>query len=66
VFGDIAYTQNNVNNTNTNSLPIGTGIGLTLETKAGVFGLSYAIGKLPQNPFNLRSAKIHFGYVNYF
>ncbi len=66
VFGDIAYTQNNVNNTNTNSLPIGTGIGLTLETKAGVFGLSYAIGKLPENPFNLRSAKIHFGYVNYF
>lgn len=66
VFGDAAYTQNKVGNANISSFPIGTGIGLTLETKAGVFGLSYAIGKLPENPFNLRSAKVHFGYVNYF
>ena len=48
--------------------PFGFGLGLTLETKAGLFGLSYAIGKDsdPSRFVNLRNAKIHFGYVNYF
>lgn len=47
--------------------PFGTGVGLTFETGAGIFALNYAIGRLnADNPFQLRNAKIHFGYLSYF
>jgi hypothetical protein len=45
---------------------LGFGAGLTFETKAGIFGLSYAVGKQNSNPLDFRSSKIHFGYVNIF
>ncbi len=47
-------------------LPFGFGIGMTFDTKAGLFGISYAIGKQLSNPIDMRAAKVHFGYVNYF
>ena len=73
-FSDMAYVdiQNKITNSEENinleKWPFGFGLGLTLETKAGLFGLSYAIGKDsdPSRFVNLRNAKIHFGYVNYF
>lgn len=45
---------------------IGTGLGLALETKAGIFNLAWAVGKRNDTEFNLRQSKIHFGFVNYF
>lgn len=45
---------------------IGTGIGLTLETKSSLFTIAWAIGQRDDIPFNLRQSKIHFGFVNYF
>lgn len=45
---------------------LGTGIGLAFETKAGMFNISYAIGKRNDETLNLRQAKIHLGYVSYF
>jgi outer membrane protein assembly factor BamA len=45
---------------------VGTGLGLALETKAGIFNLAWAVGKRDDTPFNLRQSKIHFGFVNYF
>jgi len=45
---------------------IGTGLGLALETKTGIFNLAWAVGKRDDIPFNLRQSKIHFGFVNYF
>src|SRR5258705_573389 len=45
---------------------IGAGLGLALETKAGIFNLAWAVGKRDDTPFNLRQSKIHFGFVNYF
>jgi outer membrane translocation and assembly module TamA len=44
----------------------GTGIGMAMETKAGIFNLSYAVGKRDDTKFNIRQSKIHIGYVNYF
>lgn len=46
--------------------PYGFGAGAAIETKAGIFGLTYAMGTQQNNPITFRSAKIHFGYVNYF
>lgn len=42
------------------------GAGLFLETKAGLIQLALAAGKRNQQSFNLKQAKIHIGYVNYF
>lgn len=52
----------------------GFGTGVNFETKAGIFGISYALGgnRTVQNdvstkaPPLFRNGKIHFGYVSYF
>ena len=46
--------------------PIGTGLGLSLGTKSGLFNLVIGIGKSRSQIFSLNSAKIHFGYVGRF
>jgi outer membrane protein assembly factor BamA len=45
---------------------IGSGLGLSFETKAGLFNLAWALGKRNDTELNLRQSKIHFGFVNYF
>ena len=46
---------------------ISTGIGIVFETKVGLLNLSFAVGKRNDVNFSLsQSAKIHFGYINYF
>ncbi|MBK6936559.1 MAG: BamA/TamA family outer membrane protein [Chitinophagaceae bacterium] len=44
----------------------GTGLGLSFETKAGIFNIAWAVGKRNDTDFNLRKSKLHFGFVNYF
>lgn len=46
--------------------PYSFGIGIALETKVGVFGLSYALGTRVGESLQFKNAKIHFGYVNTF
>jgi hypothetical protein len=46
--------------------PYGFGAGAAIETKIGLFGITYAMGTQLDNKITFRSAKIHFGYVNYF
>ncbi len=62
LFGDYGYIEN----INVSDSPLGIGAGMTFETKVGVFGISYALGKQLENSFDFRSSKIHFGYVSYF
>lgn len=45
---------------------IGTGAGLSFETKAGIFNLTWAIGKRDDTELNLRNSKVHLGFINYF
>lgn len=45
---------------------LGFGVGMAFETKAGIFNLSYAVGKRDDVPLNFRQAKIHFGLVSLF
>ncbi len=69
VFSDVAYVENPTSETNQYDQPLGIGTGMTFETKAGIFSLSYGLGmQLDQSEssFDFRSAKIHFGYLNYF
>ncbi|MBX3252935.1 MAG: BamA/TamA family outer membrane protein [Chitinophagaceae bacterium] len=45
---------------------LGLGLGMAFETKAGIFNVSYAVGKREDVPLNFRQAKIHFGLVSLF
>lgn len=66
LFGDYGYLEQKTQDTNITDQPLGLGAGMTFETGVGVFGISYAIGKRLENPFDFRASKIHFGYVSYF
>ncbi|MCP4438289.1 MAG: BamA/TamA family outer membrane protein [Aureispira sp.] len=63
VFGDVAYTQNKSIDNDSQDWPYGFGIGVALETKVGIFGLSYALGAQQGNPILFQNGKVHFGYI---
>lgn len=65
-FIDAGWTANKSVRQNTRNNFVSGGLGLAFETKAGVFNISYAAGKRGDATFNLRTAKIHLGYVSYF
>ncbi len=62
VFTDLAWYQKRMmNNTTISDTPYGFGAGISFETKAGNFILTYALGKQFSNPIEFKNAKIHFG-----
>ena len=65
-FFDGAYYESDTYDSFVADRPYGFGAGMSFETKAGIFSISYAIGKQFDNPILFRSAKIHFGFVNFF
>ncbi|RYE31114.1 MAG: hypothetical protein EOP48_31625, partial [Sphingobacteriales bacterium] len=65
-FGDGGITRNTSQSRDLKNWFIGGGLGMAFETKAGIFNISYAVGKRDDVKFNIRQAKIHLGYVNYF
>jgi len=65
-FFDGAYYESDTYDSFVSDRPYGFGAGMSFETKAGIFSISYAIGKQFDNPILFRSAKIHFGFVNFF
>lgn len=46
--------------------PRGVGIGVQLQTKAGMLQLNYALGMQKNSNFNFQTGKIHLGIINYF
>jgi len=65
-FADYGWAKNKIPGYSLNNTFLGFGLGLAFETKAGIFNISYAVGKRDDTNINLRQAKIHLGYVNYF
>lgn len=61
IFWNAAYYEKKTIKEFVADRPYGFGLGLNFATKAGIFSLSYALGKQFDNPVNLRNAKIHFG-----
>ncbi|RMG77685.1 MAG: hypothetical protein D6707_10820, partial [Bacteroidetes bacterium] len=66
LFFDGAYYEKNINSGYFKDFPYGFGAGVNFETKAGIFNLAYALGSEQNNPIEIRNAKIHFGFVNFF
>ena len=64
LFFDGAHVENKTEKVK--DYPFGFGTGVSFRTEAGIFTLGYALGRQLGNPVELRAAKIHFGYINYF
>ncbi|MFM2190177.1 MAG: hypothetical protein RL491_563 [Bacteroidota bacterium] len=47
-------------------IPFGFGAGISFDSKLGIFSIDYALGSEQGNPILFKSAKVHFGVVNYF
>jgi outer membrane protein assembly factor BamA len=65
-FLDYGWAANTSQSQKVSDTFLGTGIGMAFETKAGIFNISYAVGKRDDTKLNLRESKIHIGYVNFF
>ena len=66
VFCDLAYYEKNTVSSRIVDRPFGVGTGLNLETKVGIFSISYAIGSMRNQPFAFRQGRIHFGMLSQF
>ncbi len=64
-FGDGGWGKHLLENRKDHTY-MGTGIGLSFETRAGIINLAWAIGKRDDAQLNLRQSKIHLGLASYF
>lgn len=66
LFSEKGYVKTINQGLKSDEWPFSSGVGLSLMTRAGLFNLSYALGKGFGQSFTLKDAKIHFGISNYF
>ncbi len=62
-FADASWVKDRFEQSDT---PIGVGAGISFQTKAGLLGVSLAVGNQKSSGFDFRSPKIHIGYVSLF
>jgi hemolysin activation/secretion protein len=66
-FSDYGYLENLTDRNRFFLHPWGLGAGLNLETQAGIFGISLAVGRRDAGQaVDWRAPKFHLGYVNLF
>ena len=46
--------------------PFGFGIGMSFQTRAGIFGIDVALGREQNNSIDFRNTKTHFGFISLF
>jgi outer membrane protein assembly factor BamA len=66
LFFDGAYYRNSMTNRINEDFPLGIGLGANLDTGSGIISLSYALGKTSEQPFEIKNAMVHVGYINKF
>ncbi len=66
IFSDYGIFKHLTINANYWQHPISCGFGVNISTKAAIISLTYAIGKLDNEPFILKDSKIHVGYKTFF
>ncbi len=66
LFAEGAWYENQNVSGYTKDTPMSVGAGINFETKAGIFNLSYGLGKQFSNGFDLRTGKIHAGLTALF
>ena len=60
-FFNGAWYEQKITGNYLHDFPFGFGAGIAFTTKAGLFYLSYALGKQLENPVSFKTGKIHFG-----
>lgn len=60
-FFNAAWYERKIPASYVHDFPFGFGVGIAFDTKAGIFSLSYALGKQFDNPISFKSGKIHLG-----
>lgn len=63
IFWNGAYYEKRTIAKFVHDTPYGTGVGLSFDTPAGIFNITYALGKEFNNPIQLKYGKVHFGIV---
>ncbi len=68
LFGDFARVdpRNRARPDRKVDYPVGFGAGVNFETRAGIFGLSLALGRRNGEPLDPGTPKVHLGYVSVF
>ena len=66
LFAEGAWYENKNASSFSTDTPMSIGAGINFETKAGIFNLSYGIGKQFNTTFDLRTGKIHAGLTALF
>ncbi len=66
LFFDQAYYEDRFGEEAISDTPFGFGAGVNFETRAGIFSLTYALGKQAGSDINLGSSKVHFGFASFF
>jgi outer membrane protein assembly factor BamA len=66
VFLDQGWYEDRFGDSATGDTPFGFGAGINFETRAGIFSLTYALGRQFTNDITLRSGKVHFGFSSFF
>ena len=65
-FFDAGWYEQKLEQSYLHDFPFGFGAGINYDTKAGIFSLSYALGKQMDNPIQLKTGTISFGYIAMF
>ena len=63
LFYDYAWYEQEILNKNLSDRPKGYGFGFNFSTGSGLFTLNYALGSQNEQSSDLKSAKIHFGFI---
>jgi outer membrane protein assembly factor BamA len=66
LFVDQGWWQDASQDIAVEDAPLGFGAGTSFETKAGIFSLTYALGRQFDAPILFRGGKVHFGFVSLF
>ena len=66
LFYDYAWLEKNERNNYDKDQPYSFGLGISFDTKPGIFSLSYALGSQYGAPIYLKTAKVHFGFTSFF
>jgi outer membrane protein assembly factor BamA len=66
LFFDGGYWRKNITSGMTEDTPLGFGAGMNLQTRAGIFTISWALGSQFENPVSIANAKVHIGYIQRF
>lgn len=66
LFYDYGWLEKNERNNYDKDEPYSFGVGISFDTKPGIFSLSYALGSQYGAPIYLKTAKVHFGFTSFF